>query len=61
MLRVSDSAALAAGSRLAPSAMLPSPSPYGVGTPDEAISELNGWPACAPVNASPAASRQLGE
>src|SRR6516165_6171817 len=42
---------------LAPSAMLPSPSPYGVGTPVKVISELNGWPACAPVNASPASSR----
>ena len=43
--------------RSAPSAMLPSPSPYGVGTPIRVISELNGWPACAPVNASPASSR----
>ena len=29
----------------------------GVGTPDGLISQLNGWPACAPVNASPPALR----
>jgi hypothetical protein len=29
----------------------------GVGTPDFFISRLDGWPACAPVNASPVASR----
>ena len=34
--------------------MWPSPSSHRVGTPIEVISELNGWPACAPVNASPA-------
>ncbi len=57
MLRVSDSAASSDGSRWSPSPVSPSPSPYRVGTPDQVISELNGWPACAPVNASPAASR----
>ena len=34
--------------------VLPSPCQDKVGTPKEVISELNGWPACAPVNASPA-------
>jgi hypothetical protein len=29
--------------------MLPSPSFYKVGTPVTVISELNGWPACSPV------------
>ena len=57
MLRVSDSAASPDDSRLTPSFMLPSPSPYKVGTPIKVISELNGWPARAPVNASPASSR----
>jgi hypothetical protein len=49
MLRVSDSAALSDDSRCTPSHILPSPSPYRIGTPDEVISELNGWPACTPV------------
>jgi hypothetical protein len=29
--------------------MLPSPPFNKVGTPVKVISELNGWPACAPV------------
>jgi len=29
--------------------MLPSPQDYKVGTPDQLFSELNGWPACTPV------------
>jgi hypothetical protein len=33
--------------------MLPSASLNGVGVPDD-ISQLDTWPACAPVNASPA-------
>src|SRR5262249_11356501 len=37
--------------------MLPSPGHYKVGTPNDRISELNGWPACTPVNASPATLR----
>ena len=35
----------------------PSASDNGVGTPDWMISQLDGWPACAPVNASPPALR----
>jgi hypothetical protein len=31
----------------------PSTSLNGVGTPEYLISQLDGWPACAPVNASP--------
>ena len=54
MLRVSDSAASVDNSRLTLSAVWPSPSGDKVGTPIEVISELDGWPACAPVNASPA-------
>ena len=53
MRRVSDSVAFRDGSRVTSSRMWPSPSPYRVGTPGEVISELDGWPACAPVNASP--------
>jgi len=37
--------------------VLPSASVNGVGTPEGLISQLDGWPACAPVNASPSASR----
>ncbi len=33
------------------------PTLNGVGTPDFFISRLDGWPACAPVNASPVTSR----
>src|SRR6266849_489060 len=57
MLRVCDSAAWSAGSLLASAFLWPSPSGDEVGTPIKVISELNGWPACAPVNASPATSR----
>ena len=57
MLRVCDSAAWSAGSRFASAFLWPSPSGDEVGTPIKVISELNGWPACAPVNASPATSR----
>src|ERR1700747_1801492 len=42
---------------LALSAMLPSATCHGVGTPVAIISQLNTLPACAPVNASMAASR----
>ena len=45
------------GLPMTPSTMLPSASVNGVGTPDFIISRLDGWPACAPVNASPVASR----
>ena len=32
--------------------VLPSASENSIGVPDCGISQLNGWPACAPVNAS---------
>ena len=35
--------------------VLPSASENSIGVPDCGISQLNGWPACAPVNASPVA------
>ena len=53
MPRVLDSVAFRGNWRIASSLMWPSLSPYKVGTPGEVISELDGWPACAPVNASP--------
>jgi len=53
MPRVLDSVAFRRGSQVTPSRMWPSPSPYRVGTPGKVIPELDGWPACAPVNASP--------
>jgi len=56
--RVFDSAGLEQGSRLTPCSMLPSVVDNLVGVPDELISELNGWSACTPVNASPVASRR---
>ncbi len=43
--------------RWAPTSVWPSASENSVGTPDCLISQLNGWPACAPVNASPPALR----
>jgi len=45
--------------RLATSAMLGVAfrARYSVGVPDWLISQLNGWPVCAPVNASPASLR----
>ena len=48
-----DSAASMNGLRLASLMMLPSPCQNKVGTPKKLISELDGWPACALVNASP--------
>ncbi len=53
MLRVFDSAASDGNSRLTLPAVWPSPSGDEVGTPIKVISELDTWPACAPVNASP--------
>jgi len=53
-VRVFDSAASCSGSRVPSLLILPSPHKHKVGTPIEVISELDGWPACAPVNASPA-------
>jgi hypothetical protein len=43
---------------IAPSPMLPSAPINNVGAPIGLISELNGRPACTPVNASPAALRR---
>ena len=57
MLRVSDCAGSASGSPVTPLPVLPSASLNSVGTPEDLISQLDGWPACAPVNASPAALR----
>ena len=57
MLRVSDCAGSEDGSPMTPPPVLPSASHNSVGTPEGLISQLDGWPACAPVNASPAALR----
>ena len=59
MHRVSDCAGSVTGSPVAPIPVLPSASDNGVGTPDCLISQLDGWPACAPVNASVEALRPL--
>ena len=58
MHRVFDSAGLEHDSRIAPCPMLPSAPINSVGVPEGLISELNGWPACTPVNASPVALRR---
>ena len=57
MLRVFDCAGSEDGSPMTPPSVWPSASDNGVGTPEDLISQLNGWPACAPVNASPPALR----
>src|SRR5262245_43240656 len=57
MRRVFDCAGSEIGSPVAPIPVWPPASDNGVGTPDWMISQLHGWPACAPVNASPAALR----
>ena len=59
MRRVFDCAGSGQDLPLPPCPMLPSASTYGVGTPKSLISQLNGWPACTPVNASASASRPL--
>src|SRR5215469_2246131 len=59
MLRVSDCAGPEAGSPVPPVPVWPSPSLNRVGTPDCLISQLDGWPACAPINASAEALRPL--
>ena len=51
MRRVSDSAGPMSRLALSPRIVLPSLPQYEVGTPEWVISELNGWPACSPVNA----------
>jgi len=56
--RVFDSAGSEHDSHIASCPMLPSVLDNAVGTPETLISELNGWSACTPVNASPAASRR---
>ena len=57
MLRVSDSAGRMSRLALAPRILLPSLPPYEVGAPEGVITELNGWPACSPVNACDAPLR----
>src|SRR5262245_64696790 len=57
MRRVFDCAGSVIGLPVAPITVWPSASDNGVGTPDWMISQLDGWPACAPVNASPPALR----
>src|SRR5262245_32543264 len=47
------------GSPRTPITLWPSASDNGVGTPDWMASQLDGWPACAPVNASAEALRPL--
>src|SRR6516225_7094997 len=54
MHRVSDCAGSEDGLPIAPTSVWPSASLNRVGTPEDLISQLDGWPACAPVNASPA-------
>ena len=51
MRRVSDSAGPMSRLALTPRIVSPSLPPYEVGAPEGVISELNGWPACSPVNA----------
>ena len=50
MRRVIDSAGRLTRLALSPRILLPSLPPYEVGAPG-VITELNGWPACSPVNA----------
>src|SRR5271157_4725155 len=57
MLRVSDCAGPSYDLRLAPWSVLPSASVNSVRAPKKLISQLNGWPVCTPVNASPMSSR----
>jgi hypothetical protein len=59
MLRVSDCAESNSGSPCAPLTIWPSASDNSVGIPKNLISHLDGWPACAPVNASVEALRPL--
>src|SRR5262249_6477786 len=59
MRRVSDCAGPRAGSPVAPVMVWPSASLNSVGAPEDLISQLDGWPACAPVNASAEALRPL--
>ena len=57
MHRVSDCAGSEDGLPRSPPSVLPSASLNRIGTPERLISQLDGWPACAPVNASPASLR----
>src|SRR5512135_2316887 len=54
MLRVSDCAGSGGRLPMTRPPVWPSASLNSVGTPEDLISQLDGWPACAPVNASPA-------
>ena len=56
MHRVCDCVGSEIGSPVASIPVWPSASDNGVGTPEWMISQLDGWPACAPVNASLPAS-----
>jgi len=51
MLRVFDSAGPMSRLALSPRIVLPSLPDNEVGAPEWVITELNGWPACSPVNA----------
>jgi len=55
MHRFFDCAGSEADSPMSPPSAWPSASLNSVGTPEDLISQLDGWPTCAPVNASPAA------
>src|SRR5262249_20059742 len=57
MRRVCDCTGSGIGLPMASIQVSPSASDNGVGAPDWMISQLHGWPACAPVNASPPALR----
>src|SRR5262249_39519607 len=59
MRRFSDCAGFADGLPVTPLAILPSAWVNSVGTPETVITQLDGWPACAPVNASTVALRPL--
>jgi hypothetical protein len=59
MRRAFDCVGSGGGSPLSPPPVWPSASDNGVGTPEDLISQLHGWPACAPVNASAEALRPL--
>ena len=57
MHRFSDSAGRVSRLAITPRILLPSLPFHEVGVPEEVISELNGWPACSPVNACRVPSR----
>jgi hypothetical protein len=57
MHRVSDCAGSSGGLPITPPSVWPSALTNSVDTLEWLISQLDGWPACAPVNASPASLR----